>query len=50
MDWSTVIDATTFTPIINQIITVLPFIITFSVTLLGIRKVWKFVKGQAARA
>lgn len=50
MDWSTIITASTFTPIITQIETVFPFIIAFSVTLLGIRKVWRFVKGQIARA
>lgn len=50
MDWSTVITADTFSPIVTQITTVLPFIVGFSVTLLGIRKVWKFIKGQVSRA
>lgn len=50
MDWSTIITATTFQPILTNIETVMPFVIAFSVALLGIRKVWKFVKGQIARA
>lgn len=50
MDWSDIISAATFTPIVEQITDVLPIIIGFSVTLLGIRKVWRFVKGQIARA
>lgn len=50
MDWTTVISADTFSPIVTQITAVLPFIIGFSVTLLGIRKVWRFIKGQIARA
>lgn len=50
MDWTEVINATTFQPILTNITTVMPFIVAFSVAMLGIRKVWKFVKGQASRA
>lgn len=50
MDWTDVINATTFQPILTNITTVMPFIVAFSVAMLGIRKVWKFVKGQASRA
>lgn len=50
MDWSQVITNSSFTPILTNIETVMPAIVTFSVALLGIRKVWKFVKGQISRA
>lgn len=50
MDWTQVITGTTFTPILTSIGDVMPFIVAFSVALLGIRKVWKFVKGQISRA
>lgn len=50
MDWSQIITTTTFTPILTSIETVMPFVITFSVGLIGIRKVWSFVKGQIKRA
>ena len=50
MDWSQIITATTFTPILDSITDVMPFVIGFSVSLLGIRKVWAFVKGSIKRA
>lgn len=50
MDWTTIIDANTFKPILDSIGDVMPFIIGFAVSLLGIRKVWGFVKGQIKRA
>lgn len=50
MDWSTIITSTTFSPILTSIETVMPFVIAFSVSLIGIRKVWGFVKGQIKRA
>lgn len=50
MDWSTIITGNTFTPILSNIETVFPFIVAFSVSLLAIRKTWKFIKGQIARA
>lgn len=50
MDWSTIITSTTFSPILSSIETVMPFIIAFAVSLLGIRKVWGFVKGQIKKA
>lgn len=50
MDWSTIITATTFQPILTSIETVMPFIIAFSVALLGIRKVWGFIKSEAYSA
>lgn len=50
MDWSTIITNTTFSPILTSIETVMPFVIAFSVSLIGIRKVWGFVKGSIKRA
>lgn len=50
MDWTEIISATTFQPILTSIQTVMPFIIGFSVSLLGIRKVWGFIKSEAYSA
>lgn len=50
MDWSTVIDSNTFAPILTSIQTIMPFVIGFSVSLLGIRKVWGFIKSEAYSA
>lgn len=44
------ITAATFEPIITNITTVMPLVIGFSVSLLAIRKTWKFIKGQINRA
>lgn len=50
MDWSTIITASTFSPIVASIESVMPFIVGFAITLLGIRKVWGFVKSEAYSA
>ena len=49
VDWSQIINADTFNPIIEQITSVIPVIAGFAVTVIGIRFVWKFIKGQIKR-
>lgn len=48
--WVSGITSATFQPILDNIGTVMPVIIGFSVSLLAIRKTWKFIKGQMNRA
>lgn len=49
VDWSSIISAETFNPMIEQVTSVMPVIIGFAVTVIGIRFVWKFIKGQIKR-
>lgn len=48
--WLSGITSATFQPILDNIGTAMPVIIGFSVSLLAIRKTWKFIKGQMNRA
>lgn len=49
VNWGSIINADTFNPLIEQITSVMPVIIGFAVTVIGIRFVWKFIKGQIKR-
>lgn len=49
VDWANIITIDKFNPIIENISAVMPVLITFSVAIIGIRFVWKFIKGQIKR-
>lgn len=46
VDWSTIITADMFAPLVNGIISLLPVIVSVSVPLIVIRKGWDFLKGN----
>lgn len=46
VDWSTLIAASTFQPLVDGIADILPVVITVCVPLLVIRKGWDFLKGN----
>lgn len=46
IDWSTVVSASTFQPLIDGIISIVPVVIAVCVPLLVIRKGWSFLIGN----
>ena len=44
VDWSTLIDASTFNGIISGVTTALPIVIPVCITLMGIPIVWGFIR------
>lgn len=46
IDWSTIVNASTFQPLVNGIISMVPVVIAVTVPLLVIRKGWDFLKGN----
>lgn len=46
VDWSSLIDASSFNGIITGVTTALPIIIPVCITLMGIPIVWKFIRSM----
>lgn len=46
VDWSTIITANSFAPLVNGIISLLPVVVSVSIPLIVIRKGWDFLKGN----
>ena len=46
MDWSTVINAETFKPLVDGITSLVPVVVAVTIPLLVIRKGWSFLMGN----
>lgn len=46
VDWSTIITADMFAPLVNGIISLVPVVVSVSVPLIVVRKGWDFLKGN----